>query len=435
MIQFTLLVFLVFGVIFSIMCNRDIFSPAKFYHLSLSVYFLDIFLSDHQIYVYSIYFTYILIGMLMSLFENRLLSKMDFKLVRSSLPGKLPPRFFLMLWCISLLPIISQIYLIHIMGGIDSYAGAVALRVQKWRGLGPLLMLIKFFPVINLVYFTVGLTYKKKHEKLWWLFYLFHLVIFVFLALLSGSRGFLLFQFIFMLVIYHYLKTRIKIKHAIITGLALFLIASFLGEVRNRLTSQGALESVWDKPWTKLNLKTFEYGTIGLDAVFSRDYTEYKYGTTFLAGITNLVPRKIWPKKFESGGVVLTKFNRGSHYTGTTNSSPGIITENILNFGYSLGIISGAFMLFLVMILNLSFYVHFINHIHKFKGLRLVFLSAFYPSITGITGHLLYGEFCHIVSGTIMRVALLSIIIFVLSFRIIKFSSNCSRLHMPRTIS
>ena len=92
-------------------------------------------------------------------------------------------------------------------------------------------------------------------------------------------------------------------------------------------------------------------------------------------------------------------------------------------------------MLFLVMIMNLSFYVYFINRIGKFKGSRLVFLLVFYPSIAGITGHLLCGEFCHIVSGIIIKFILFSIIIFVLSFRITKHSSNCSRLHMLRTIS
>jgi|GEM_PF-1136178 len=435
MIQFTLLVFLVFAVIFSMICNRDIFSPAKFYYLSLSIYFLDIFLSDQNKYIYSIYFTYILIGMLASLFENKLLSKSNSKLIKPNLPSKLPPRFFLTLWCISLLPIISQIYLIHIMGGLDSYGGIISLRVQKWRGLGVLLLLIKFFPVVNLVYFAVGLTYKKKHEKIWWLFYLFHLTIFVFLALLSGSRGFLLFHFVFLLVIYHYLKTRVKIKHVIITGLVLFLIASFLGGTRGQLAKQGILEAALDKPWTKLNLRTFEYGIEGLNIVYSREYTEYKYGTTFFAGITNFVPRKIWPAKFEPGGVVLTKFDRGSRYTGTTNLSPGIITENILNFGYSLGIISGMLMLTLAMILNLCFYAYFINHIGKFRGLRLVFLLVFYPSIAGVTGHLLYGEFCHIVSGIIIMTVLLSTIIVLLSFRITKYSNKCSLPHAPHTLS
>jgi oligosaccharide repeat unit polymerase len=305
------------------------------------------------------------------------------------------------------------------MGGISSYSGVLAHRVVEWRGLGHILLLIKLMMPINLVYFTIGLVYRKKRQMLWWSFFLLHLAVFIVIALLSGSRGFLLLHFVFMLVIYHYLRKPIKLKYAIVAGVAMLLIASYLGAIRNKLKNQKSIGALLETPGEKLNLKTFSYGTKPLDIIFSREFTNFKYGTTFLTAVTNFIPRRIWPEKLDSGGVVLTKFARGWQYTGTTHSGTGLIVEGIINFGYTLGVVSGFTALLLIMMVNIRFYHYFIKHILNFKGLRLVYLLAFYPYIMGITSNLLFGEFCHVCAGAITKLALVSLVVLVLRLRIV----------------
>ena len=414
MIPLALFILLLGALAFCLACNRDIFSPAKFYHASLTVYFVDIFLSEHSGYIYSIYFGFILGGLLISVLEAYTLSKRRAALIRLEPSGMIPNRFILVLWGLSLVSIISQIYLIHIMGGLESYAGVVAHRVVKWRGLGSLLMLIKLIKPINLVYFTVGLVYRKRRPGIWWLLYGLHLILFVVTALLLGGRSFLLMQVLLMMVIYNYLRRPIKLRYALVAGAALLLIAAFLGAVRNNLTRLDSISAIFDMSGEQLNLKMFSYGTNPLNVVFSREFTDLQYGKTLLTPVTNFVPRKIWPGKFDSGGVVLTKFLKGRQYTGTSNMSTGLVTEGILNFGYPLGIVSGFLFLFVVMGAVVRFYAHFRSHIHEHAGLSRVWLVGVYIYISQIAGGLLYGELQTHLGGLLISLALLSMVIMAL---------------------
>lgn len=420
MIQLPLFVLLLAALAFCFACNRDTFSPAKFYHAFLCVFFADIFLSEHDGCIYAIYLGFILVGMLLSLFEAFVVLRVP-AMARPIPSRMLPARFVLVLWALSTIPVLAQVYLIHLTGGLASLVTVIAHRVMEWQGLGPLIMLIKVIAPINLVYFAVGLIYTKRRAATWWLMYSLHLLLFAVIALLQGSRGFVLLHLLFMVVVYHYLRRPVRLRYALAGGVSLIVIAAFLGTVRNNLSSLKNLESLSDMQGDTLNLAMFSYGTTPLEAVFSREFTEYQYGRTFLTPITNFIPRRIWPQKFESGGVVLTKFLKGHRYTGLSNTSPGLVAEGILNFGYPLGVVSGFACLLFLMIAVVRFYGYFRNRISQCGSLYGVWLTGVYAYGGSMIGGLLFGEFQNYVGGLLINLILLEMVISALRLRLIPF--------------
>ena len=418
MIPFSLFILLLAAVAFCFACNRDIFSPAKFYHAYLGVFFAAIFFSEHSGYIYAVYFGFILAGMLLSLLEAHVLARRDVRWTPLRTFTLAPRRFVVILWGLTAIPILSQFYLIHTTGGWTALAMTIAHRVAVWQGLGPVLMLISMMAPINLVYLAVGLVYGKRHPGLWWVFYGLHLLLFLFTALLLASRGFFLGQLVLMMLVYNYLRKPVKLKYALCVGAVLLFVAAFLGTVRNNVTRLAHVEKLADLEGEALNMRMFSYGVNPMDIVFSRDFADYQYGKTFLTPITNFIPRRIWPGKFESGGVVLTKFWLGHRYTGLTNMSTGLVTESILNFGYPLGILVGfAFLLFVVLV-TLRWYAHLRSHLGSLTGLRRVYLVCIYAYIAQIGGNLLCGELQSCVGPVLFRLLLLSVLMFLLRVRV-----------------
>lgn len=427
MIPLGLFILLLLAIALCFASNRDIFSPGKFYHGFLVLFFADVFLSEQNGYVYAVYLGFVFAGMLMSLLEAYTLSRRRSASVGPEPCRNVPGRFVVRLWIASIVPVLAQCYLIHITGGVGSLAVTIAHRVVEWRGLGPLIMLIKLIAPINLVYFAVGLAYTKRNSRVWWSVYLLHLFLFLAVAVLQGSRGFVFIQFVFMAVVYHYLKRPIKLRYALLAGTTMVFMAAFLGTVRNNLTRLERFGRLSEMHGDTLNLKILSYGTNPLDVVFSREFTDYQYGKTFLTPVTNFVPRKIWPDKFDSGGVVLTKFWRGRSYTGLTHMSTGLVAEGIINFGYPFGMLAGFAILLTIMLMTFRYYVYFRRQLGKTSGVILVLLTCIYAYIASIAGDLLYGEFQNHVGGLCIKCVLLFLAILLLRLRLVPVNMfpNC----------
>ena len=65
-----------------------------------------------------------------------------------------------MIWVLSLIPLLAQLYLISYVGNIYSYINNIGLRVVMWQGMGIVLELIKLYGVIDLFYFSILVTTK-----------------------------------------------------------------------------------------------------------------------------------------------------------------------------------------------------------------------------------------------------------------------------------
>ena len=127
------------------------------------------------------------------------------------------------------------------------------------------------------------------------------------------------------------------------------------------------------------------YGIIPLNIIYTKEYKNFNYGSTYLTTITNYIPKFIWPSIPSSSGVLLTKFFYGGLYEGSTNFSTGFINEGIMIFGYVIGPFIGSFFFIAICYFVLIFYrslkrdlikqVNNIDYILDLKRtIRLIFL-------------------------------------------------------------
>ncbi len=354
--------------------NRDLFSPVKFYFIALITYFFDIFLHPQIDEVYYSYLMYLAFGFMLIFLEAKMLvnfnSVLDKFRKRNKPTLHNPIKVFLAIFLISAIPIGAQLYLISLMGGIELYVISMKLRVEAWMGLGHIIIFRDLMPIINLIFFIVLICFDFKHKKIVVLLYIIHLIITLSIGLLSGSRSGVLNTFLLNLMIFHYLIKQLK-PGFLIPFFIFFLIgASFLGEVRDslRINDDDGVKLVGEDSElseTLGNTSTFVYGIIPLNIIYEENFTNYQYGLTYLTTITNYIPRSIWPGKPDTGGVIITKFKKKGNYEGTTNYSPGLIAEGVLNFGYYLGPIIAFLFLGFISYLVIGTYRRLARYLQK----------------------------------------------------------------------
>ncbi len=354
--------------------NRDLFSPVKFYFIALITYFFDIFLHPQIDEVYYSYLMYLAFGFMLIFLEAKMLVNFNYVLDKFRKRNKPtlhnPIKVFLAIFLISAIPIGAQLYLISLMGGIELYVISMKLRVEAWMGLGHIIIFRDLMPIINLIFFIVLICFDFKHKKIVVLLYIIHLIITLSIGLLSGSRSGVLNTFLLNLMIFHYLIKQLK-PGFLIPFFIFFLIgASFLGEVRDslRINDDDGVKLVGEDSElseTLGNTSTFVYGIIPLNIIYEENFTNYQYGLTYLTTITNYIPRSIWPGKPDTGGVIITKFKKKGNYEGTTNYSPGLIAEGVLNFGYYLGPIIAFLFLGFISYLVIGTYRRLARYLQK----------------------------------------------------------------------
>ena len=417
MTSILLFILLLYAVVYCLMSNRDLFSPAKLYHLFLCIFFIDIFLSNYDGYVYVVYVIYIVLGIIMSTLEQKNVKRPEGQFHINIPEVYIPPKAHLKLWIISLIPIIAQLYLIDISGGLGTFDKTVALRIREWQGLGYIRIWTKLFPILNLTYYSIGLLSRKSLG--WWFLYTVHFAMFCIFALLSGSRGFLLCHIFYMIMLYHYLKRNINLRTAAVVSCFFLIFACFLGAFRQNIVGKVdtpfvAINESLNKP----NLMLFKYGLIPLDMIFEGHFNDYQYGKTFASAITNFIPRHIWPGKYDSGGVVLTRFFHGYAYIGTSHYSTGLVTESILNFGYTVGIPFSFVMFIFIIHLNVKLYTYCLRQMCRLKSSLFLFVLIVYPTLVSLTGAMLYSEFSHLVSALLTRCLFVLIVVACLQVRL-----------------
>lgn len=351
------IVLMILSIVVSYYKNKDIFSPVKLYIFFNIFFYLNIYFSDYSLIILFTYFIQCLIIFLCALVEPYSINIQNEKLnIKLSQP-------ITIIWLLSSISIINQIVVIIDMGGIFNYIGNIALRVQYFKGKGYILVLNNLISIMNITYFALLLNSKNSTKK-HWLFFFIHFTIFVLMALISGSRSFLLMTILIEIAIFHYLHKRINLIKIMPFFLGIIFLIALLGGVRNSFDTSGKEIKIKGDN-IELNSKHFEYGLIPLDIVYHSNDKELQYGKTYLSLITNFIPRAIYPDKLDSGGVVFTKIYTGDEWEGRSNLSTGAITEAIINFGPSLGLLIGLSNLLLFYLLGLYLYKKIINNKNK----------------------------------------------------------------------
>ena len=321
--------------------NTDLFSPIKLYLLTLFVCFFDIFLNPYRLEISCIYIGLLLIPLVLAKLESQSASQYRMMIRAQNLvqPRGAPSsgRVVLLIWVLTVIPVAAMTYLVTLLGGLTSYLSQLAIRPLAFQGLNSFSeVAINLVSLLTVIYFGLGLMEKQKFG--WWVLYSLHFGIAVSILSISGSRRSLLMPLIVMLATYHYFRAEISVKKAGALLALLLCITSIVGVLR--MGQRGA--AFWDRDLNEIERESvtahFKYGLVPLEVVFDANVLTLHYGSTFIAAITNLVPRPIWPGKPDAAGLTITQDYLGNRWLGTSYLNAGFLAESIMNFGFVIGL-------------------------------------------------------------------------------------------------
>nr|WP_243870358.1 O-antigen polymerase [Salegentibacter sp. BDJ18] len=395
-----------FLLVISFKRRNDLFSPLKIFLLNFLVFWGAIFYNDYSFKVYIYVLFVILFGFVIWYFEGSSLNLY----YREKVFIRKRKMLWVKLWLLTIIPVFSQFYLINLFGGLEGYVASMTLRVKEWEGLGVWIVLIRSILVINLIYFIliVKLAKTTKSEKF---FYILNFLIFVLVSLLTSSRSTLLVNIFLMFIIYYYYVRRINVRNLIIIGFCLLLIAMIMGTARNGYSFENGkfTTGLSQKNEIKFEASNFEYGIFPLTKITKVPAIKnHYYGLTYLSAISNLIPRKIWPEKPDTGGVLFTKDYHNVH-NGYSNYSTGFIVEGIMNFGMLGGTLLAFFLLFFIY---RWFFIYSLKKRVFYNLQSAVIYFIVYPVLLFLIPTFLHGEFTTVVHSIIIYKILL-IVLFV----------------------
>src|SRR5205823_14738437 len=119
------------------------------------------------------------------------------------------------------------------------------------------------------------------------------------------------------------IRSQISIKRAGASLLVLLVVTSLIGVFRNGQRGIDPFSRELNEFERESITAHFKYGLVPLEVVLNADVLNLHYGSTFLAAVTNLIPRPLWPDKPDSAGLVITKDYLGNRWLGASNLNAG----------------------------------------------------------------------------------------------------------------
>jgi hypothetical protein len=385
-------------VLFSLLKNRDLFSPAKFFLLNIVLFFGGAISSDLSSEVWIYISAIVVSGLIMLGMEKPPRGPEQTKTERCN--GEKAPSA-LLLWACSLPGIIAQTYLIYLFGGLEGYVNIIGSRLAELRGLGALTTLTRTLQPINCLFFAFGLAANAK--KRWWMVYVIHSLLVLSSGLLSGSRGMMLNAFVIQIVLFSYLRRRISVVYVGVLAILLLYASSVIGIARNNLKFEdGSLITGLAQEGKVTGRESFSLGVEPLRIISEVGVHNLANGRTFLSAITNVVPRKWWPDKPDTGGVFFTKQYTGDAWSGLSNLTPTLIGECVINFGPLLGV-----TVYLLLITGISYYICYryrvvVSQVRSGSRTQAPYRLVMYVYIMWGGCSLLSGEFTNVIISTII---------------------------------
>ncbi|GAB2496050.1 hypothetical protein [Arenimonas alkanexedens] len=314
-------------------------------------------------------------------------------------------------WLVATPAFLATAYVVAVGGGISGYFDTLDERLIRFEGQGFLMIMVKAAPSIQTAYFALLFTTHRVSKVQWTVFGVFTILASL-AAVVSGSRNTLLVMFLVMAICASFRQRGgVSIKAGavgVVIGLSLLII---LEDVRNRASD--LTRGFDDSPLIAVaDSKSLRYGVIPLEMIERTEYSPLLYGRTFVASITNFVPRTVWPGKPDGAGEEYTKYYFGTLWAGSSRDSPGIFAESVMNFGRAGGVVVAFAILFF----------SFAGLARAYSALReqkryspaLVLLYAY-----GVifAGNLPFAEFATAVMNFVTRGLLAAGVAWVFSFR------------------
>lgn len=427
LIGFTLFIIWVLCTSVCLINSRDIASPVMFVCASLGVYFSDLFFIDYRI---EILFLYILFCCI-----TAFLSFTYFSETKPTNLSNSNKRYFhsyqssrtdIMIWLLSIVPILSQLYMVQKFGGFGNYIVAAKWGTKYFHGLGPLKTVNALYYPISLAYFAIFI--NRKNRVVQKVFFGIHFSIFILLALLTLSRGTLLTQIVCMGLVFHYSRKKVRTITAVIMLGILLTLASIYGVLRETVSYEnGAVKLNWGSQCVScdVNGSNEKYksewmfaGLFPLERILLANSVDKVYGQTYITAITNFVPRSFWPEKPDPGGVVLTRKYASGFYDEYSHFATGLFPEAMINFGLFGGVIFGFLQLSVCIIIlskiHRKFYLDRQGSIVSFQELRNLVIFVYALHAFGV---LIIGEFTSVVIGVLIKIFMILIVFHCLRYR------------------
>jgi hypothetical protein len=413
----------------SLLVSHDPFSPNKFYMAQLPIFFGGVVDGNWNTYTYLVCAILIISGVVQMVWESRTgvahsIERVGFNKISKKISCSASDfglgRVHLIVWLLSLIPLLIQFWVVYMSGGFMSFIGNLGGRVEWMSGMGPLLILLRMLPVINMCY--LGILLSRRTIGLWSAtFGILHTLLCVGNGLLVGSRSSSMFPLVFAVIAYHYCRKRFSIFTLACLCFGFTISAAYLGAVRETLkVDSGEIilakaEGASDYRWSN-----FVYGLMGVDVVSEAGVVHPQYGMTYLTAFTNFIPRKIWPGKPDTGGVIFTKEYLGDMWGGASYATPGIFGEAMMNFGLNFGLLIGVCILLVCFMFNCTLYRNVVRGYASGSRSDLWFFVVLYFCGLQFTNGLLVGEFSNITIGFMINVFFVWVSLRCLSFAVVK---------------
>lgn len=394
--------------VMALVTNPDVLSPAKMFLATFCIFHIGGIISGVEHYeLWSLVLLVLIVGIMIVFFEGsgNKPSNLKARIKEENiyiLEEKNRDRHFVKwIWFFSLPALLSQAFMIQYFGGIEGYFNVISLRVLEWQGLGWARTMISTLMPINLAYFAIGLI--RSRSRTWWTLYGFHFACLFIIGLLSGSRSGLLNIIALQIFCFHYVKGRIKIYKIFSVVVVLLLAALILGVARENLKYEDAqVVTGLDGDESSLKISTLNSGIDPLYLLVTADSIRLAYGSTFISMLTNIIPRKWWPEKPDTGGVYFTKVFTGDAWEGASNLTPTYLGEWVMNFGWIVGLFMFMISYSLIFYFITLSYKNVAQRLQFDKSHRSIFDFLIYLTVMWASVALMVGEVTNIILTTLI---------------------------------
>jgi len=244
-----------------------------------------------------------------------------------------------------ILVVFCTLSLIKVIHEFD-YSTFLANRITLLKGFGGLILPIYSLSLLTCLFYIKKTANLKSLKNI--IFFgsllLFQLLVF---SLVGNRNSFFITVFLLFLTVLFFgkrLTITKKVKNTLMIVIVLLLF-TVTGYMRMRLSNQLSLSTIYanlDEIIVSGFIKVFLNHELLQWLMQFPNKWELQHGNTFLAAISNFIPREIWPDKPLGAGPIIRNFIfPGSYYIGgenLTSYTTGIITESFMNFSW-LGIV------------------------------------------------------------------------------------------------
>nr|WP_320126394.1 O-antigen polymerase [uncultured Shewanella sp.] len=267
-------------------------------------------------------------------------------------------------------------------------------RISVFRGLGAILLLTNVFIFIAILHFYRFFMFRLSKELYKYFFYVL-LMLGVFTII--GSRNSFFIFLLFNLSIYFHLGGRLSFaRFFCYCSLALFFFM-MVGFYRVRLDSTDHVSDA-------ISFDIFSSVLTSLISVFGTDeillflihtsFNDFQFGNTFVAAITNFVPRIFWAEKPLGAGPLITNLiNPGGYSLDGSNVSSyttGLIAESFINFGFIGAFVVPFFLAFICLLIeNIRVRNYYFLMLKVYLCIMFGF-AVFYSEFLGMFARALY---------------------------------------------